>query len=41
MDEDHQIRNLVRAHNIDNKGNGKYNPLTGQGRTGVEMLVPE
>ena len=32
---------MVRAHNIDNKGNGKYNPLTGEGRVGVEKLVPQ
>lgn len=29
-DEDHQIRGYVRAHNMDHKGNSKYNPLTGK-----------
>jgi hypothetical protein len=28
-DEDLRIRGFVRAHNMDNKGNSKYNPLTG------------
>lgn len=40
-DEDHKIRNLVRAHNIDNHGSGRYNPVNGETRIGIEELVPE
>lgn len=29
LDEDTKIRGYVRAHNMDYKGNSKYNPLTG------------
>ena len=28
-DEDAKIRGYVRAHNMDNRGNSHYNPLTG------------
>jgi hypothetical protein len=26
---------------MDNKGNSKYNPLTGEDRIGIELLVPQ
>jgi hypothetical protein len=41
MDEDTKIRGFVRAHNMDNKGNSKYNPLTGQDRIGIEAIIPQ
>lgn len=41
MDEDSKIRGYVRAHNMDNKGNSKFNPLTGENRAGVDLLVPQ
>ncbi len=41
MDEDTKIRGYVRAHNMDYKGNSKYNPLTGENRLGIEAVVPQ
>ena len=26
---------------MDNRGNSKYNPLTGQNRVGIEQVIPE
>jgi hypothetical protein len=40
-DEDAKIRGFVRAHNMDHRGNSKYNPLTGQSRPGIEQVIPE
>jgi len=40
-DEDSKIRGYVRAHNMDHRGNSKYNPLTGQNRVGIEQVIPE
>lgn len=34
-DEDHKIRGYVRAHNMDFRGNSKYNPLNGGDRVGI------
>lgn len=39
-DEDAKIRGYVRAHNMDNRGNSKFNPLTGQNRVGIEQVIP-
>lgn len=39
-DEDHKIRGLVRAANMDSHGNGLYNPLNGQQRSGVDKIIP-
>lgn len=41
MDEDTKIRGYVRAHNMDYKGNSKYNPLTGENRLGIEAVIPQ
>ena len=40
LDEDSKIRGYVRAHNMDNRGNSKFNPLTGQNRIGIEQVIP-
>lgn len=40
MDEDTKIRGYVRAHNMDYRGNSKYNPLTGEQRSGIEQVIP-
>jgi hypothetical protein len=34
-DEDSDIRRYVRAHNMDLRGNSKFNPLTGEERRGI------
>jgi|LakMenE01Jun11ns_1017448.scaffolds.fasta_scaffold9027270_1 hypothetical protein len=41
MDEDAKIRGYVRAHNMDNKGNSKFNPLNGENRQGIEAVIPD
>jgi hypothetical protein len=40
-DEETKIRGYVRAHNMDKKGNCKYNLLNGSDRIGVEYVVPQ
>jgi hypothetical protein len=40
LDEDAKIRGYVRAHNMDNKGNSKFNPLNGEARLGIEQVIP-
>ena len=39
-DEDSKIRGYVRAHNMDAKGNCKYNLINGESRVGVEQIIP-
>ena len=39
-DEDLRIRGFVRAHNMDNKGNSKYNPLTGSYTMQLRLIPP-
>ena len=40
-DEDAKIRGYVRAHNMDFRGNSKFNPLTGVQRDGIEQVIPQ
>lgn len=40
-DEDSKIRSYVRAHNMDSKGNCKFNLLNGEDRVGIEQVVPQ
>lgn len=40
MDEDAKIRGYVRAHNMDQNGNSKFNPLNGENRIGIEAVIP-
>ena len=30
----------MRAHNMDYRGNSKYNPLSGDDRVGIESIIP-
>ena len=39
-DEDHKVRGFVRAYNMDTHGNGAYNPLNGDERSGVNKIIP-
>lgn len=39
-DEAAKIRGYVRAHNMDLRGNSKYNVLNGQDRPGIEQVIP-
>ena len=41
MDEDRDIRRYVRARNMDDKGNSKYDLITGKQRVGIEQVIPE
>ncbi|CAD8161909.1 unnamed protein product [Paramecium pentaurelia] len=41
QDEMTQVRQLVRAQNLDNRANCGYNLLTGENRKGVEEIVPD
>lgn len=39
-DEDNKIRSYVRAQNMENRGNSKYNLITGGDRVNVESIIP-
>ena len=39
-DEAAKIRGYVRAHNMDLRGNSKYNVLNGENRLGIEQVIP-
>jgi len=41
LDEDARVRGFVRAHNMDHKGNSKFNPLNGEARLGIEAVIPQ
>jgi hypothetical protein len=40
MDEDAQVRRFVRARNMEDRGNSKYNPINGENREGIQKIVP-
>ena len=40
-DEDREIRRYVRARNMDDRGNSKYDLISGRARVGIEAVVPE
>lgn len=40
-DEDREIRRYVRARNMDDRGNSKYDLISGRPRVGIEYLVPQ
>ena len=40
-DEDREIRRFVRARNMDDRGNSKYDLISGRARVGIEAVVPE
>ena len=40
-DEDRDIRRYVRARNMDDRGNSKYDLISGRPRVGIESIVPQ
>lgn len=41
LDEEREIRRYVRARNMDDRGNSKYDLITGKNRAGIEQVVPD
>ena len=39
-DEDREIRRYVRARNMDDRGNSKYDLISGRPRVGIEAIIP-
>ena len=40
MDEETEIRRLIRAKNMDVRGHGRFNILNGQSRKGIDEVIP-